>query len=98
MEHIIQFGVSIDDERIIKSIEERAYKELAEKLKREADICMYNKYGHDYISDLAKDTIKGLIEAYKEEIIEKAIEVAANKIARSKSFKDGVKDKSANRG
>ena len=33
MEHIIQFGIGIDDERIKNSIEEAAVKEVAKDLK-----------------------------------------------------------------
>lgn len=65
MEHVVQFGVSIDDEAIQRQILNSAEKTIVGDLKRE-------------------------INEHKDEVIEAAANKIAEKVSRSKKFKEAI--------
>lgn len=89
MEHIIQFGIGIDDERIKNSIEDAAVKEVAKDLKNA--ILTPGYYGRSGdLGEKTQEIVKEVIEGYKDEIVERAAQIVAETIKRSKKYKEVV--------
>ena len=89
MEHIIQFGIGIDDERIKNSIEEAAVKEVVRDLK--GAILNRGYYGaKDDLGEKTKEIVREVVEGYKDEIVERAAQIVADSIKRSKKYKEVV--------
>lgn len=88
MEHILQFGINIDDDAIRKVVENKVSNELKAEFKQSIKDKLFNKRGDFTL--LAKDVIKELLEEYKEEIISRASEEVANSMKRSKKYKEAL--------
>lgn len=89
MEHIIQLGVSIDDDKIEKALIKSATSRLEQELRAE----IFSRAGWDKeFSPTAERIIKETLETWKPEIIEKAAEMVADNIKRSKAYRDKVKE------
>ena len=93
MEHIVQFAISIDDERIKKSIEANVEKEVIKKIEDEifqsiTNRTYYNNYHkEEAIKELVKKQIAKFLEENKDLILENASKILAEKLARSKQGK-----------
>jgi len=61
MEHIVQFAVGIDDDRIQKLMEEAAAKQIIDDIKEAS-------HGKSYYGNTLNDEPKNLREIFKEEI------------------------------
>ena len=89
MEHILQFGVSIDDDYIekavIKSATEACTKELMEKI-------FYHGSWDRELTNTAERIVKESLNDWKPEIIEAAAKIVADSIKRSKAYKEKVKE------
>lgn len=88
MEHILQFGVNIDDEAIISCIKERATQQAIYRIQDEI-----SKYTRGYESKLDKifrEEVKKLIDSNKDEIIEKSIDQLAFNLTKTKAVKEAV--------
>ena len=98
MEHIIQFGISIDDEMIERRIRERAEKEVLNQI---ADTISGELFGRDfmgrpnkgYVSEWVHEKVDKFMTDHKEEIVNNAAERIAEKLARSKAMKAAVEGK-----
>ena len=90
MEHIIQFGITIDDERIRSSVESAAVKELAEDLK--AQIFSINRWTGDIngFNAVVEDIVRNMFSEHKDEIIRMAAELVAESMKRTKKYKEAV--------
>ena len=44
MEHILQFGINIDDHAIIEAVKAKAEKEIVESIKAEARSALFSPY------------------------------------------------------
>lgn len=87
MEHIIQFGITIDDDAIKKHIEEKATKQVADSITQSVKdrLFRYNGFSYD-----AQEMFAELLEKYKDEIIEKATAQVVDSIKRSKKYKEAL--------
>lgn len=70
MEHILQFGITIDEQKII----DRAVEKAADQIVRDVDkqVRQYKDqylYGGSRLENLFKEEIKAVVEANKESII-----------------------------
>lgn len=100
MEHILQFGVSIDDEAIVKSIIKNADKQIIEDLNKEVKKSFFETerdwYGKENIKDV-QDWVKVRLDAFlaehKDDIIKIASDKLADKLSRSKYVKEAIADK-----
>lgn len=94
MEHIVNFGISFDDETLTKRIEENAYKDIISELKFGLENKIHEKlrksYYSDPLMDIVKEQVNEVIETKKEEIIERAVAQVADKIYRSKRVKEAI--------
>lgn len=87
MEHIIQFGITIDDDAIKKHIEEKATKQVVDSISQSIKdrLFRYNGFSYD-----AQEMFAELLEKYKDEIIEKATAQVVDSIKRSKKYKEAL--------
>ena len=94
MEHIIQFGVNIDDVAIQKAVVAEAQKQIIECIQRDVEkIVFADRYGRpdkNHLSYYAESLIKETIDAYRDRIIEGVIASLTDKISRTKKFKEAV--------
>lgn len=90
MEHIIQFGVTIDDNAIKKRIEESAKKQITEDISKDIKKTIINSYGwsSDGLTEYGEKLVKSVMEQYKDEIIAGAVQSVADSIKRSKKYKE----------
>lgn len=97
MEHILQFAISIDDEAIESSIEKRAIEKLSDELlddiKKSFGVQKTwrgDNYADSQVMDIMTDTINKICKEHEDEIVANATKIAAEKLTRTKSFKEKV--------
>lgn len=89
MEHIIQFGVSIDEQKIIDTATDRASGEIIKCVKGEID--NYTRgWEQSKLDRLFREEIKKVIDENKELIIERAIDKLAYNMAKTKVVKETI--------
>lgn len=93
MEHIVQFGISIDDEMIQKRIVDNAERTVTAEIQKkvESEILTRSNYYGGYrnsLSEAGEDIICKWLESHKDEIIELAASKVAEKVSRSKAWKE----------
>ena len=105
MEHIVQFGIGIDDEAIRKIIMEKAEKSILDDLKKQIRTDIDNQifvidrgwYGKDYkrvgLQDWVKDLVEKSLKDNKDQIIKMASEKLADKMSRTKAVKEAMTEK-----
>ena len=105
MEHIVQFGIGIDDEAIRKIVMEKAEKSILNDLKKQIRTDIDNQifvidkgwYGNENrrvgLQDWVNDLVAKLLEDHKTEIIERASERLADKMSRTKAIKEAMTEK-----
>jgi hypothetical protein len=97
MEHIIQFGVNIDDNSIRKAVENEAKKQIIGDLKKSLSKSFFAQryfngepdpsYG---FTDYSKDLIMDFLNENKQDIIELAAKLFAEKMVRTKAGKEVI--------
>lgn len=96
MEHIIKMAISVEDERIVKRVEETAEKQIIETLTdRVEDVISekrgwYGKSERDYtpLKDMVSEQIAKVLDENKDLILSEASKILADKLARSKAGKE----------
>lgn len=88
MEHIVQFGISIDDEAIRQSVEQSAKNKVVSELKSEIKSKLITSWGD--LSPIAKDIITEVLEDNKDEILQKASAMVADSMKRSKKYREAL--------
>ena len=91
MEHIIQFGITIDDDAIKKNIEKNAVDKLVEELKKEVmkELFTGSSWSRE-LSYKAKEILKSVMDECKEQIIAEATDYLVETIKRSKKYKEAL--------
>ena len=95
MEHIIQFAVSVDDDRITELAERAAANELVKQ---------YKKSRYDYgPTDAWKDRLtESVVSAIVAEVMEmradEVVGMVADKLSRSQKFRERLAERLAERG
>lgn len=95
MEHILQFGINIDDNAIIETVKRNAERAIIDMLKREVENAIFDSrytYGRtrdarSTFSNLTQDVLNDFLNANREVILDRASTVLADKLARSKAAK-----------
>lgn len=96
MEHIIQMAISVEDEKIVKRVEETAEKQIIETLTdRVEDVISekrgwYGKAERDYtpLKNMVSEQIEKILDKNKDLILSEASKILADKLARSKAGKE----------
>lgn len=89
MEHILQFGISIDDDAIKRNIESSATRKLADELIKDSKALFFNKWG-DGFSESGREIIMKFLNDNKDEIIERASKDVASSMKRSKKYREAL--------
>jgi hypothetical protein len=98
MEHIVQFGISIDDDRITKAIEEKAEKEIIHHLHQRIDNILFEAryYGgrcdpNEGLRTWAKERFDMWLNENKDALIDCAGKYLAEKLSRTKAARELLK-------
>lgn len=93
MEHIVQFAVNVDDDRIKQICEESAAKQIA----KDIELASHGKdyYGRanespENLKMLFKDSIDEYVKTHADEIIQGAIQEVAKNMMKTKKVKEAV--------
>lgn len=88
MEHIIQFGVNIDDNAIENAVIASATKAIIEKVEESSRRGWYGQ--ETKLESIMRSEVKRVIEENKDEILNKAIRDLVRNMSRTKAVKDAV--------
>ena len=87
MEHIIQFGVTVDDDLIQKHIIDKASGEIIAQVQKDINGSYYEP---SLINRLVNKETQEFLEVHKDEIIEQASKKLADRLARTKVVKEAT--------
>lgn len=94
MEHIVQFAIGIDDKAIQNRIEEYAYKDVLDKIVKETMDTVFahtSAYSRDIMwKTLMEDALQSFLEERKDEIIDKAAHILADRFQRTKKYREAM--------
>lgn len=94
MEHIVQFVIGIDDKAIQNRIEEHAYRDVLDKLAKNAVDSVFahtSAYSRENMwKSLMEDALQSFLEERKDEIIDKAANMLANRFQRTKKYREAM--------
>lgn len=94
MEHVVQLGISIDDDAIQKQIIKTAEKTIIGEIKEDIAKQIFHKsnsyYGRDKVelSEGAEGIVRNWLDENSDKIIELAGKMVADKVFRSKKWKE----------
>lgn len=88
MEHIVQFGITIDDDVIKKNIEEKATNKIVGAVTQSLKDKLFNRYG-GFTYD-SQEMFRQFLDKYKDEIIANAVDQVVDSIKRSKKYKEAL--------
>lgn len=96
MEHIVQFAIGIDDKTIQNRIEEHAYTDVLDKLAKEAMDTVFahtNAYSRENMwKTMMGNALQSFLEERKDEIIDKAANLLADRFQRTKKYLEAMGD------
>lgn len=100
MEHIIQMAISVEDEKIVKRVEETAEKQIIETLTGRVENVISEKHGwygkteRDYapLKNMVAKQITKVLDENKDLILSEASKILADKLARSKAGKEALQN------
>jgi len=88
MEHIIQFGVTIDDDAIKRNVEANALNAVTKSLSAEIKSNLPRRYGSVDWNRVAYNCIEEFIDQNKEEIMDMAADRLVEKVKRTKAWRE----------
>lgn len=98
MEHVVQLGISIDDDAIQKQIMKTAEKTIIGEIKNDIESQIIERHRASWSYDRSKDElnlttysesiIRDWLDGNSDKIIELAGKMVADKVFRSKKWKD----------
>ena len=90
MEHIVQFGVTIDDEKIRQHVEANAMQAVVDQFVAEMKENLPRRYTNVNWSIVANDAVASYIEKNKDMILEMLTDKLIEKVSRTKAYKMAV--------
>lgn len=96
MEHIVQFAISIDDDKIKRNIENGLEKQVTNKIKGDCMKALVGKKSItncDYtqkLKEMIDDNIQNFLAENKDEIIKIAADKLSEKLSRTKAVREAV--------
>lgn len=95
MEHIMQIAISVEDEKIVKKVEETAESQIIQILTDRVENAISEKRGwrnekRDYtpLKNMVSEQVEKILQENKEFILSEASKILADKLARSKAGKE----------
>jgi hypothetical protein len=96
MEHIVQFAIGIDDDAIVKRIEENAEKNITKELRDKVGRVMfgvsYRGDEADAITQWTESVFKEYLNDHKDEIVQLAAKFLADRLVKTKAARDALGD------
>lgn len=94
MEHIVQFAINIDDKTIQNRIEVHAYTDVLDKLTKNAVDSVFS-YTSAFSREtmwktMLEDALQRFHEERKDEIIDKAANMLADRFQRTKKYREAM--------
>lgn len=86
MEHIIQFGVNVDDERIEQTIIQNAANACISEIRKATSQYTCGQYSTTKLDLLFQSEIKKIIDENKDKIIENATNVVVERLMKTKAI------------
>ena len=93
MEHIVEFAIGIDDQAVIDRVMENAEKSIIGDIKKDVvnklfsrSYCRNADSKRDPLSDFSEEIVLSVMKEHEDVILQKAAEIVANKIQRSKKY------------
>ena len=98
MEHILQFAISIDEDRIQEEIKRsavnKASKELTDAVKKELGQDYYGRFSDECkLYKMAEAAIKNVVKEHENHIVESIAKNVAEGLVRSPKFREKVLNK-----
>ena len=98
MEHILQFAIGIDEDRIKEEIKQSAVnkvsKELADAAKKELGLDYYGRFSDECVLyNMAEAAIKNVVKEHENYIVESIAKNVAEGLVRSPKFREKVLNK-----
>ena len=96
MEHIVQFAISIDDDKIKRNIENNVEKQVVNKIKGDCMKALVGKKSItncDYtqkLKEMVDDNIQNFLAENNDEIIKIAADKLSEKLSRTKAVKEAI--------
>lgn len=94
MEHVVQFGISIDDKMIQDRVLDKAERNITEAIKKDFEKAVFGERSYyssrDQLSPWMEVKLKAFLAENKDGILEKAAAALAEKMARMKVVKEKV--------
>jgi len=92
MEHIVQFAVSVDDDRIQKIMEESAAKQVADDIKLLSHGMGYSRMNTEpeKLKALFSDEIAKYVKENADEIVKLVVAEVSKNMMRSKKIKEAI--------
>lgn len=96
MQHIFNFAIELEDEKIVERISQNAEKQVIKEIGDHVKDCLFQKsysyktYQNEpngHFTAAAKDIMSGWLTDHKDEIISKTAELLAKKLAMTKAAK-----------
>lgn len=102
MEHVVQFGINIDDAAIAEAVKRDAYKEVIKQLTDEARKALPRKYEYGgygkgevawrgIIDEEVAKRVSAIIDERHDEIVDMAVKRVYDSIIRRKPFREACK-------
>ena len=89
MEHIVQFGVTIDDNAIADRIAQRVANEVKSDIKeRVENIIGWDSHG---LKDIMREEVKRQIDDNFDEILKQVIDIVSSNVMRKKAIREIIK-------
>lgn len=99
MEHILQFGINIDDETIKKTVMEKAEEEIIYALKQDVKRALFEPQRYSYRNDYTYEPttylngkITDFLAENKDEILERVSDKLADRLSRTKKARELLGD------
>lgn len=87
MEHIVQFGVTIDDDKIEKMIIDQASRECLNNVKNSMKAFTdYSYYSDSKLSTMFKDEVKKVVAENKDKIISEVVKQVSSNLMKTKDM------------
>jgi 3-methyladenine DNA glycosylase/8-oxoguanine DNA glycosylase len=96
MEHIVQFGINIDDTSIRKAIENNVMNQVANQIRQDVIKNLtgkkdYTNYEYnEKMKQLIAATTENFLQANREDIIEETAKKLAEKLSKTKAVKEMI--------
>lgn len=96
MEHVVQFGITIDDDAIKQTIHRNVEKQIIGELKKDVMKELVGKkdfsnYEYTYkLKGMIEDSIGEFLEVYKQDIIDTAANKLADRLSKTKAVKEAL--------